>query len=185
MTDAMPPPALNGAARVGRVDPLCPVCSEPIRSGMLRQHDGGAFYHAYCRTRQLQRAALEQFRHAAPAQADAPPLIETTTQPTGDVRPSDGPAQRRGCPVCSQLATVTDWGPTWLVIDGCRCSRFFVARETLEWRLARLGPAERAELAATILGFRAMGREAWVTTSDGTGISGRLVILTESPEPSS
>jgi len=57
-----------------------------------------------------------------------------------------------------------------------------VARETLEWRLATLGPAERAELAATILGFRAMGREAWVTTADGTGISGRLVILTESPE---
>jgi hypothetical protein len=152
---------------------------------MLRQHDGGAFYHAYCRTRQLQFAALEQFRYAAPVQADAAPRIETTTQPPGGGRPSDGLAERRGCPVCSQLATVTDWGPTWLVIDGCRCARFFVARETLEWRLARLGPAERAELAATILGFRAMGREAWVTTADETGIGGRLVILTDSPDPSS
>jgi hypothetical protein len=54
-----------------------------------------------------------------------------------------------------------------------------VAAEVLEWRLSRLTAAERAELVATLQGYRAMGRHAWLTTGDRRSISGRLVIRRE------
>jgi hypothetical protein len=78
---------------------------------------------------------------------------------------------------------MVDWRPTlsWLVIEDCSCGGFFVAADALEWRLPRLTTAARAELSSTIQGFRAMDREAWLTTADG-GISGRLVIHTERPD---
>jgi hypothetical protein len=79
---------------------------------------------------------------------------------------------------------VANWGPgvVWLVIDGCPCGGFSVATDALEWRLPRLTPVQRMELAATIQGVRAMGRAVWLTTAGG-GISGRLVVRTERPEP--
>jgi hypothetical protein len=60
-------------------------------------------------------------------------------------------------------------------VEGCRCGGFAVAAETLEWRLPALTAAQRAELSEAIRGFRAMSREAWLTTADGE-ISGRLVL---------
>jgi hypothetical protein len=94
-----------------------------------------------------------------------------------------GSEARGSCPVCTGAATVTDWRPRleWVVVEGCACGGFSVWAPLLEDRLRRLSPAERADLAATIQGFRAMNHEAWVTSADG-GIFGRLVILTRRPE---
>ena len=86
------------------------------------------------------------------------------------------------CPVCEQPATLIEGDPTegWCRVDGCLCDGFFVATDCREWRLPRLGTEERALLSVAIRGFRAMGRAAWLTTSDG-GISGRLVIRVKRP----
>ena len=73
-------------------------------------------------------------------------------------------------------------GGGWFRVEGCTCGGFEVAAVALEWRLPRLSAAERSDLGATIQGFRAMGRAAWLTTVDG-GISGRLVIRTRRPNP--
>jgi len=64
--------ALQGgdtAPDVERRDSRCPACSTPVRSGMLRLYERGEFYHAYCRSRQLERAALEQNDGGAAPQA--------------------------------------------------------------------------------------------------------------------
>jgi hypothetical protein len=90
------------------------------------------------------------------------------------------------CPVCEQPATLVEGRDTggWCRVDGCRCGGFFVAADTVEWRLPRLSTEERAELSVTIQGFGAMGREAWLSTSDGR-ISGRLVVRVKRPSDAS
>jgi hypothetical protein len=65
-------------------------------------------------------------------------------------------------------------GTRWITVEGCQRGGFAVAADTLEWRLPALTAGQRAELSETIRGFRAMAREAWLTTADG-GISGQLV----------
>jgi hypothetical protein len=166
-----------------RADPICPACSKPIRSGTLRHYDRAEFYHVYCRSRQLQLEALEQVNRPEATHAGAARLIEGTTRRSESAPQADRPPEAGSCPVCRQPATVVDSRPSasWLVVEGCPCGGFFVAAEILEWRLPRLTTAGRMELSATIQGFRAMGREAWLMTAD-EGISGRLVIRIERPD---
>lgn len=87
------------------------------------------------------------------------------------------------CPICDHPATVTDWRPRldWVAVEDCPCGGFFVWARLLEWRLPRLSPTARLELAADIPRFRAMNSEAWLTTADG-GVFGPVVILTQRPD---
>jgi hypothetical protein len=82
----------------------------------------------------------------------------------------------RLCPICQHAARFAEGAATgWYFVEGCVCAGFFVAEGVLEWRLPRLTSAERADLLTTIHGFHAMGRDAWLSTSDGT-MSGRLLV---------
>jgi hypothetical protein len=92
---------------------------------------------------------------------------------------SESPAMST-CPICLESATVVRDAAeaASYVVDGCACGGYVVAADVLEWRLSRLTAAERAELVATLQGFRAMGRDARLSTGDERGISGRLVIRT-------
>jgi hypothetical protein len=172
----------NAAPPLGRADPVCRACSEPVASGTLRLYEGGDFYHASCRGRQRQLEALEHVNRTEATPSEAARLVNEPTPPRR--RHADPPAELSACPVCQQPAMVADWGPgvIWLVVEGCPCGGFSVATEALEWRLPHLSPPQRVELAATIQGVRAMGRAVWLTTAVG-GISGRLVVRTERPEP--
>jgi hypothetical protein len=105
---------------------------------------------------------------------------------TGGSPESEQPAILSTCPICRESATVVRGiaDAAWYAVDGCACAGYVVAADALEWRLPRLTAAERAELVATLQGFRAMGRDAWLSTGDGS-ISGRLVIRTQSPRRAS
>ena len=167
----------------GRPDAVCPACSKPVRSGALRVLEDGAFYHVYCRSQQLRLQALEQVDRAQVAHARAASLTEEATRRRERATVPDGPGAAGLCPVCQEPARVIDWRPgaDWLAIDGCPCRGFFVTGAALDGRLPSLTPLEREELAARIQGFRAMDREAWLTTADGAR-DGRLVILIERPD---
>jgi hypothetical protein len=156
--------------------PRCPVCTVPVDPGTLRVYEGGAFFHASCRSLQITRAALQQ--HDAGDGGPTADAIDTM----GDSPESERRAILSTCPICHESATVVRGiaDAAWYAVDGCACAGYIVAAEVLEWRLSRLTAAERAELVATLQGFRAMGRDAWLNTADGS-ISGRLVIRTHSP----
>jgi hypothetical protein len=158
-------------------EPRCPACLTVVRSGTLRVYVQGEFYHAYCHHRQLERAALQQYDGGGIRQADVGDARARAGTP-----PSPRPAAAQACPICQQAATIVGGvaGIGWYAVEGCACGGFFVAAEALDWRLPRLTTAERAELVATIQGFHAMGRDAWLKTADGN-ISGRLVIRCERP----
>jgi hypothetical protein len=164
----------HAAGNSGRQEPHCPACSMPVRSGELRFYERGEFYHAYCRSRQLERAALEQN-----ADGQVPQTGDGAHEGTPPSDPSAAPSM---CPICQQASTVVHGraGVGWYAVDGCACGGFFVAADTLKCRLPRLTTAERADLVATIQGFHAMGRNTWLTTANG-GIAGRLVIGIERP----
>jgi hypothetical protein len=96
------------------------------------------------------------------------------------------PSSRVGlCPVCGHPATVTDWRPSvsWIAVEECSCNGFFVWAGAFEKRLPRLTAVDRLDLAQRIRTFRAMGHEAWCTTTDGT-VDGPLVVRTERPDRS-
>ena len=87
------------------------------------------------------------------------------------------------CPLCREPATLTDWRPRliWIGVEGCRCRGYFIRADVLEWRLPTLTTGERADLQASVQGFRAMGREAWILTTDDAVI-GRVIIRPERPD---
>jgi hypothetical protein len=87
------------------------------------------------------------------------------------------------CPICNHAASVTDWRPRldWVAVEDCPCGGFFVWARLLELRLPRLSPTERVALAADIPRFRAMNKEAWLTTAN-EGVFGPVVILTQRPD---
>jgi hypothetical protein len=87
------------------------------------------------------------------------------------------------CPLCGEWAIHVDWWPTadWIVVEGCACGGFFVAAHLVRARLPDLPAANREALAESVQKFRAMGEEAWCTTTDGRA-SGPLVIRTERPD---
>jgi hypothetical protein len=168
----------DGDAPSRRHAPRCPVCTVPVAPGTIRLYEGGEFFHASCRSVQITRAALRQ--HGA-----GDPTVNMAGA-TGGSPESEQPAILSQCPICHESATVVRGiaDAAWYAVDGCACAGYVVAADALEWRLSRLTAAERAELVATLQGFRAMGRDAWLSTGDGS-ISGRLVIRTQSPRRSS
>jgi hypothetical protein len=78
--------------------------------------------------------------------------------------PSAGPR-----PLCRRPASITDWRPTfaWLTVEDCGCGGYFVDAAVIA-RLPGLVAQEREELALRVRAVRAMDREAWRTTRDGT-----------------
>jgi len=167
----------DGDVELRRHPLSCPNCTVPVDPGTLRVSERGEFFHASCRSLQIARVALQQY-----GAGDDGPTDEAigTTEGSPD---SEWPAILSTCPICQESATVvrdvTDAAS--YAVDGCACGGYVVAAEVLEWRLSRLTAAERAELVATLQGFRAMGRDAWLSTGDGRSISGRLVIRTHGP----
>jgi hypothetical protein len=84
------------------------------------------------------------------------------------------------CALCTRPATIADWGPIhpiqeWLTVEGCPCGGFFVWKSLWHLRLLRMPKAKRGALAARVRDWRAGGREAWISTADGT-LDGPLVI---------
>ena len=79
---------------------------------------------------------------------------------------------------------VIDWRPSvpWASIEDCRCDAFYVSTVLLgSGRLEDISADERAQLHFRIVGLRAIQREAWLYTADGTTL-GPLVVRTERPE---
>jgi hypothetical protein len=86
------------------------------------------------------------------------------------------------CGVCAHSATVVDWTPIqgWVAVEGCSCGGFFISKTLWEGRLPGMAERECQELAARIRNWRAGGREAWISTTDGT-LTGLLVVFPERP----
>jgi hypothetical protein len=86
------------------------------------------------------------------------------------------------CGVCSNAATVVDWTPiqAWVAVEGCPCGGFFIRKTLWEGRLPGMAERECQELAARIRTWRAGGREAWISTADGT-LTTPVVIFPERP----
>jgi hypothetical protein len=87
--------------------------------------------------------------------------------------------------MCDQLATLTDWRPwmTWILVESCARGGFFIEPGRVQGRVADLSESDRRDLALRIRTFRAVGHEAWCTTTDGTE-QGPLVVRTERPDGS-
>ena len=91
---------------------------------------------------------------------------------------------RATCPLCGESALILDWRPSvaWASIEDCRCDAFFVWTVLLDrGRLDGLAPDDSARLRSRILELRALEREAWLYTADGTP-QGPLVVRTERSE---
>lgn len=104
--------------------------------------------------------------------------------PAETPRGSTGRRGRSTCPLCGEPAVFLDWRPSveWASIEDCRCDAFFVWTVVLDsGRLDEIPRDERAQLHARILGLRAIQREAWLYTADGTP-QGTLVVRMERPE---
>jgi hypothetical protein len=79
---------------------------------------------------------------------------------------------------------ILDWRPSvpWASIEDCRCDAFYVWTALLDrGRFDVLPQEECARLRTRILELRAIQREAWLYTADGTP-QGPLVVRTERPE---
>lgn len=109
-------------------------------------------------------------------------LIETAWRQRFATR-SGGRESEGTCSLCGDRVIRIDWRPRlpWIAVEGCSCAGFFVRADLLEGRLQATPLAERATLRVRVLGLRALGREAWLTTADGQ-VDGPLVILTERPD---
>ena len=85
------------------------------------------------------------------------------------------------CALCTSAATITDWQPlqSWLAIEGCPCGDYFIEKGLWDGRLRAMPQSDRETLGARIRAWRWTGREAWVSTVDGT--VARLVISPERP----
>ena len=78
---------------------------------------------------------------------------------------------------------ILDWRPSveWASVEDCRCDAFFVWTGLLDDRLPNATAEERARLHTRILELRAIQREAWLYTADGTP-QGPLVVRMDRPE---
>ena len=164
-------------------DPICALCSKPVRSGGYLVSPTGETFHIRCRSWDLQLAALEQHDRARVAIGRARELVEETTsrRQRGHSRREIVPVQ--SCPVCRGSATLTDWRPAleWMSVEDCRCRGFFVWTRLLDdGRLARLTPEDRATLSERIRTLRATG-EAWLSTRDRT-VMGALILREDRPD---
>jgi hypothetical protein len=86
------------------------------------------------------------------------------------------------CPLCAGPVSLLDWRPTapWIGVEGCACGGFFVEARLVA-RLAVMTLRSLEELAARVRVLRLIGREAWVTTDDGTA-GGPLTVQIEARE---
>jgi hypothetical protein len=84
------------------------------------------------------------------------------------------------CPLCGESARVIEPSdPEWLLIEGCGCGGFGVWSDLVaNSRLQNIGPDERGKLQARVRDLRALGRDAWLVTADGT-LNGPLVVVTD------
>ena len=163
-------------------NPICAICSKPIRSGFIYTKGSDAI-HIRCRTQQLHLDALDQRDRARLAIERTTDLVEETrrrrsAQRTGRTRPHER------CPVCRASATLTDWRPhaNWMTVEDCACEGFFVWTPLLDdGRLTRLTPEDRETLSQRIRHLHGTKSEAWLATRDGT-VLGALIIRTVRPD---
>src|SRR5262245_56667130 len=162
-------------------DPICSICSKPVRSGSLVLYQGGEFFHVPCRSRATDLKAMEEVERARNAQGRALRLVDDTKRRRALHDPTDRPPG--SWPLCSQPATVTDWRPDldWITVEGCSCGGYFLADGVLRRRVPAMSEAARAELTARIQEVRVSGHEAWLTTSDG-GLNGPLIVQPGRPD---
>src|SRR5262245_22865589 len=178
-----PPRRYPGKVRAFQ-EPVCPVCSKPVRSGTLVLFEHGELFHVRCRSRTLELTAMREVDRARIAQERAARFLAEAERRLASLKPPSGlRAGRDTCPVCGHPATVTVWrrSGNWLAIEGCPCNGFFVWAAIYEERLPRVPAADRLELALRIRESRAMGHEAWCATLDGTP-EGPLVVRTVRPD---
>jgi hypothetical protein len=148
-------------------DPICSLCSKPVASGSVVVFERGRLFHVRCRSRELELTAMQNLERAERLKSQAAATVEEVTRR----RASSTPRGVATCPLCGNLATITDWRPThlaWVVVEGCPCGDYFVSAALFEHRLARLSEAERHTLASRVRWFRAKGAEAWCTTPNGS-----------------
>jgi hypothetical protein len=150
-------------------DPVCPLCSKPVRSGTLVHYQHGEFFHLWCRTRQSQQRTLEEVDRAQAAKARARELIDAAARAQAAARRFRGP--NASCPLCGHSAQYRRLRPgeDWLFLIGCGCDGYFVRKVLIETHVLSLVHAERQELARHIREYRSMGYEVCCTTADRTG----------------
>lgn len=148
-------------------DPICSLCSKPIPSGSVVVFERGRLFHVRCRSRELELTAMQNLERAERLRSEAAVTVDDVVRR----RASHAPRGVGTCPLCGNVATITDWRPThldWVVVEGCPCGDYFVSAALFEHRLPRLSEAERHTLASRVRWFRAKGAEAWCTTPDGS-----------------
>jgi hypothetical protein len=124
---ALTPPAPSGPACTGvrgrlawrmapvpLPEPICLICSKPLRSGTLVLYEHGELFHLACRSYSATLKAVEQVDRAITAQRVAARLVEETARRRA-ARQQDAPngpgLARATCPFCSALASASDWRP--------------------------------------------------------------------------
>jgi hypothetical protein len=161
-------------------DPICSDCSKPIRPGSPTILVRGQIVHVACRNRQLQLESVEAVDRAQAALRRANELVGETRR----IRTSQQSRMaRRPCFLCGETAIVIDWRPSldWASVEDCACGGFFVWTVLLDGRLGQLSPDERGRLQARIRGLRALRRETWLYTGDGTP-HGAQAVRSDRPE---
>jgi hypothetical protein len=86
------------------------------------------------------------------------------------------------CVLCARTASIADWSPIyeWLTVEGCPCGGFFAGGRVWNQRLPGMPASERKALAARVRNWRVGGREAYLSTADGTD-DGVIEIFPERP----
>src|SRR5262249_625246 len=116
------------------IDPICALCSKPVRSGGYLVSPTGETFHIRCRSWDLRLAGLGQHGRARGARGRARELVEEppSRRQRGHSRREIVPVQ--SCPVCRGSATLTDWRPAleWMSVEDCRCRGFFVWTRLLD-----------------------------------------------------
>jgi hypothetical protein len=83
------------------------------------------------------------------------------------------------CPLCGEPARVIEPSdPEWLLIEGCTCGFGVWSDLVATRRLKHIGPDERGKLQARVRDLRALGRDAWLVTADGT-LHGPLIAVSD------
>jgi hypothetical protein len=159
--------------------PICSACSKPVEPGSLVVYEHGELRHVRCRHEAVELNALNSVDRAQAVRTQARQSVEESRGRRATRRP---PALG-ACPLCVAPATITDWrlGLEWIAVEDWRCKGFFVWAPLWAERVRTLTALDRADVATQIRRFRAMGHEAWLTTTDGT-LTGPLVVRTQRPD---
>jgi hypothetical protein len=163
-------------------DPVCILCSKPIRFGGFVHTYAGQYMHIRCRSQKLHLTVLDEGERARRAVERATSLIRDAARRRQTVPLWPLPRRDR-CPLCGALATLTSWRPQfeWMGVEGCTCGGFFVTSFVVTGVLPDLAPSARQEVIRHVQAQRATRREVWLTTTDGTS-TGDLVTRGERPD---